>query len=211
MLIEKDTIKCEAVFNDDRSHRFLWKRVWNKDKPLVTVIMLNPCLSDNIITDTTTTLVTNNIARMERYGGVIVVNLYSLLTNKLNFRWNSDADLSEPENDSYILKAANESEAVILAWGKAADTNLRIADRAEQVLKLLEPCAEKMFLISDGERSGLHPLTPALRSAWQLEAFSLADWRTAQAAKATTGAASAVAKPTDSTAEKTAAAAEPNT
>ena len=31
MITEKDTIKCEAVFNEDRTHRFLWKRVWDKD------------------------------------------------------------------------------------------------------------------------------------------------------------------------------------
>ena len=64
MITEKDTIKCEAVFNDEKTHRFLWKRVWNKDKPLACVIMLNPCLSDNIVTDTTTSLVVNNVAML---------------------------------------------------------------------------------------------------------------------------------------------------
>lgn len=87
MITEKDTIKCEAIFNDDHTHRYLWKRVWNKDKPLAAVIMLNPCMSDNIVTDTTTTLVVNNVARLEKYGGVIIVNLYSLLASKLSFRW----------------------------------------------------------------------------------------------------------------------------
>ena len=51
--IWEDNIKCESIFNDDRTHRFLWRRIWDKDKPIITVIMLNPCLSDNIITDTT--------------------------------------------------------------------------------------------------------------------------------------------------------------
>ena len=51
MLNEKDTIRCESVFNDDRTHRFLWKRVWDKDKPIACVIMLNPCIADNIIND----------------------------------------------------------------------------------------------------------------------------------------------------------------
>ena len=54
MFTEKATIKCEAVFSDDHAHRFLWKRVWEKSKPIATVIMLNPCESDGIITDTTT-------------------------------------------------------------------------------------------------------------------------------------------------------------
>lgn len=172
MITEKDTIKCESVFNEDRTHRFLWRRVWNKDKPMAAVVMLNPCISDNIITDTTTALVVNNIARMEEFGGVTIVNLYSLLTNKLNFRWNSDEDLNAEENDTYIKKVAEESSVVILAWGKSADTNQRIGDRADDVLKLLSPHKNKLKVITDGEREGLHPLTPILRKSWLLTPFN---------------------------------------
>ena len=88
--------------------------------------MLNPAQSDDIVMDTTSSLVVNNIARLERFSGaqsqrpwplpphtppnqkvsasiasaekgfsgVEVLNLYSLLTSKLNFRWNSDEDLN---------------------------------------------------------------------------------------------------------------------
>jgi hypothetical protein len=171
MITEKDTIKCEAIFNDNHTHRYLWKRVWNKDKPLAAVIMLNPCMSDNIVTDTTTTLVVNNVARLEKYGGVIIVNLYSLLASKLSFRWNSDEDLNGEENDTYIRKAAEDATAVIIAWGKAINTNARIEERAVQVINLLEPYREKLYVISDGERLGLHPLTPAIRQVWQLVPF----------------------------------------
>ena len=108
MQIDKDTMKCESIFNDERTHRYLWKRVWNKDKPIAAVIMLNPCLSDNIVTDTTTALVCNNVARLEEYGGVIILNLYSQLTPKLNFRWNSDEELNDADNDICIGKAAAE-------------------------------------------------------------------------------------------------------
>ncbi|MBE7041061.1 MAG: DUF1643 domain-containing protein [Ruminococcaceae bacterium] len=168
MLTEKDTIKCESIFNEDRTHRFLWKRVWNKDKPLMTVIMLNPCHADNIITDTTTALVVNNVARLEEYGGVSIVNLYSLLTSKLNFRWNADEELNHEENDNYIKKAAEESETVVLAWGKSTDTNQRIAERAEHVVAMLFGMKEKLKWITDGFRTGVHPLTPTLRNKWNL-------------------------------------------
>lgn len=171
MQIEKATIKCEAIFNDDRTHRYLWKRVWSKDKPIAAVIMLNPCISDTIVTDTTTTLTVNNIALLETYGGVVILNLFSRLTNKLNFRWNSDEDLNDPENDDFIRKTAADCETVILAWGRAADHTQRISDRAHVVLEQLKPFADKLFLISDGERCGLHPLTPSIRSHWQLVPF----------------------------------------
>ena len=131
MINEKETIKCEAIFNDERTHRFLWRRVWNKDKPLAYVIMLNPCMADGIITDTTTYLVVNNVACLERFGGVEIVNLYSLLTSKLNFRWNSDDDLYMKENDDYIRKSAADCEMIILAWGTGVSTNKRVCARVD--------------------------------------------------------------------------------
>lgn len=168
MLIEKDTIKCEAVFSDDRTHRFLWKRVWDKDKPIAAVIMLNPCMADNIITDTTTSLVVNNVAKLGEYGGVEILNLYSKLTTKLRFT-ESDEELNDKENDSYILKAVEESSIAILAWGKAVNINERIEERAVEVINLLKPYHDKLYMITDGERAGLHPLTPCIRGGWILE------------------------------------------
>ena len=171
MINEKDTIRCEAIFNDEHTHRYLWRRTWSKDKPLATVIMLNPCMADTLTMDTTTFLVVNNIAKLEEYGGVIIVNLFSMMSNKISFRWNSDEDLNGPENDNYIRKAATESEVVILAWGRTQDTNQRIADRAIAVLSLLQDCKEKLRVLSDGLRDGIHPLTPSVRSQWVLKPF----------------------------------------
>jgi hypothetical protein len=125
--------------------------------------------------DATTTYVVNNIARLEKYGGVAIINLYSKLTVKLNFRWNDDTELNDSENDTYIVKMAEECETVILAWGRGADTHKRITARAEVVLELLKPYKEKLMLISDGERDGLHPLTPSIRSQWQLKPYQYED------------------------------------
>lgn len=172
MITEKDTIKCESIFNDDRTHRFLWKRVWNKDKPLMAVIMLNPCHSDNIVTDTTTSLVVNNVARLEEYGGVEILNLYSLLTPKLNFRWNDDSDLNHEDNDSYIKKAAEECKTVLLAWGRSGNINQRIEERVVKIINLLQPYEDKLYMITDGIRIGLHPLTPCLRNTWKIVPFN---------------------------------------
>ena len=168
MITEKDTIKCESIFNDDRTHRYLWKRVWDKDKPLISVIMLNPSQADNIITDTTTYLVVNNVANLGEYGGVEVLNLYSKLTTKLRFS-ESDDELNCEENDSCILKSVESTSKTILAWGKAANTNVRIEERAIEVLNMIKEYKDKLYVLSDGERNGLHPLTPSIRSQWALE------------------------------------------
>lgn len=168
MITERETIKCEAVFNVERTHRFLLKRIWDKSKPLATVIMLNPCDADALLADTTTYLVVNNVARLEEFGGVIIVNLYSLLTSKLILKWSPNEELSLGENDDYIKKASEDASKIILAWGRGVDSNKRLAERAMQVLNNLMPYKEKLFVISDGERVGLHPLTPSIRNGWTL-------------------------------------------
>ncbi len=168
MITEKDTIKCEAIFNDEHTHRYLWSRVWDKDKPTVSIIMLNPCQSDNIITDTTTSLVVNNVARLGEFGGVEILNLYSKLTSKLNFK-ETDEELNDKENDSYILKSVEASSKTIIAWGKASNSNARIEERAVQIINMLKKHKEKLYMISDGIRVGLHPLTPTIRNKWILE------------------------------------------
>ena len=168
MITEKDTIKCEAIFNDSHTHRYLWKRIWDKDKPTIAIIMLNPCQADNIVTDTTTSLVVNNVAKLQEYGGVEILNLYSKLTTKLSFK-EPDEELNDKENDSYILKSVESSSKTIIAWGKASNSNTRIEERAIQVINLLLPYQEKLYMISDGSRIGLHPLTPSIRSKWILE------------------------------------------
>lgn len=168
MITEKDTIKCEAIFNDERTHRFLWRRVWDKDKPTISIIMLNPCQSDNIITDTTTSLVVNNVAKLGEFGGVEILNLFSKLTSKLSFK-ETDEELNDKENDSYIIKSVESSSKTIIAWGKASNSNARIEERAVEVINLLGKHKEKLYMISDGIRVGLHPLTPTIRSKWILE------------------------------------------
>lgn len=173
MLIEKDTIKCESIFNDERTHRYLWRRVWDMEKPIIAIIMLNPCLSDTVVTDTTTSLVVNNVAKLQDYGGVEILNLYSKLTNKIRFAVETDEELNDKENDNYILKAVAASSKTILAWGKASNSNARIEERATQVINLLSPYQEKLYAISDGERTGLHPLTPSVRGNWILEKFNI--------------------------------------
>ena len=167
MLNEKDTIKCESIFNDERTHRFWWKRVWDAKKPIACVIMLNACVADNVIMDTSTYLVVNNVANLEDYGGVIIVNLFSKLTSKLNFRWNGIEDYNMPENDNYIKKAAEESEIVVLAWGKGVANNNSIEERAIDVINILDAHKSKMRVIYDGEKAGVHPLTPSVRIGWQ--------------------------------------------
>ena len=172
MITEKDTVKCESIFSDDKEHRLYFKKVWNKDLPLCTVITISPALADNIVLDTTVSLIQSNVARQERWGGFICVNLFTKISAKLQMRWSSDMQLNSYENDHFILKAAQESDTIILAYGRGAELNVRISNRAKQVIDLLEEHKEKFRVISDGEKKGIHPLTPSCRNHWILEPYT---------------------------------------
>lgn len=172
MIINKETIKTEVILSDDRQHRLLLKQVWNKEKPIACVITIHPTIDNALQIDDTTKLIINGILNLESFGGVSIVNLFTLLTPKLQLRWARDIDINDLENDNYIKKAASEASIVLIAWGRGVEQNIRLKKRADQVISLLSDQKEKLKVISDGERSGVHPLTPSVRKiTWILEDY----------------------------------------
>lgn len=172
MISKKENIKCECQYSDDLKHRFTLKRCWNKNLPTACILTIHPNFSENINMDMTTFLTINGIVNLDQYGSVILVNLFSLITNKLQMRWARDMDINHPENDNYIKKAAEESSVILLAYGRGVLNNARILNRVKQLLDVLSDHKDKFMVISDGEREGLHPLTPSTRSiVWKLVPF----------------------------------------
>ena len=71
MNIEKSTINCETIYNEDKTHKFVLKRTWDKEKAKACVRMLNPGHADTVTQDTTTYLVMNNAALLD-FGEVML-------------------------------------------------------------------------------------------------------------------------------------------
>ncbi len=63
MLEETTIIKSKAIFSDDKEHRLLLRKEWNREKPSAMVIMINPNTADTVNFDMTTMLVLNNVSR----------------------------------------------------------------------------------------------------------------------------------------------------
>ena len=165
---EKFTVDCEAVFDENRSHRFIWKRVWKKDLPVACVITLNPGSDDCFELDLTSMLILNNVYRLRKYGGVSVVNLFSKITGKLTKDDYVENDV-DSKNIKYIQKAAESADTVIIAWGKSGETNNHIKEREETVLNVLSEYKDKLVWIGDDYgNNGLHPLYPSVRKSWRL-------------------------------------------
>ncbi len=171
MLTERATIKTETIFSDDRQHRYLLRKEWEPKKLKATIIMTNPSAADMLIVDHTTMYTVNNLVRLD-YGGVDIVNLISKPTTKLNVK----EDLTAPDetNIGVILKSAEKSETIIIAWGKLGENNKKVRDVQDLLLSRLQPFAEKLHEIADEKGgSGFHPLAPSVRFAWRLKKFEM--------------------------------------
>jgi hypothetical protein len=121
MQTDKAAVKTEAVFSDDRKHRYLLRKEWEPKKPRATIIMTNPSTADMLTMDYTTLYIMNNIVRLD-FGSIDIVNLVSKTTLKLNVKDDMDIKPSA-ENLDFILKSAEKSDKVILAWGKLGENN----------------------------------------------------------------------------------------
>ncbi|MDR1020436.1 MAG: DUF1643 domain-containing protein, partial [Synergistaceae bacterium] len=64
MQVDKAVMKTEAVFSDDRNHRYLLRKEWDAKKKKAVVIMTNPSTADTFMLDYTTMYILNNLARL---------------------------------------------------------------------------------------------------------------------------------------------------
>lgn len=135
IVTEYECIKCEAIFSDDKKHRYLLKKTWDESKPYACVIMFNPRFSDCLRTDTTTNKVMNYLLGIEDkdYGGIYFMNLYSIMT-KDKEEVTGDLKKNIPsETDYYLNEVLKQSADIFLAWGINKDL-----DRIHEVLKIIK-------------------------------------------------------------------------
>lgn len=164
-MLEKCSIKTEAIYNDDKSHRYSLRKVWDNSKAFAAIIMISPSDKANTVcSDVTTTYVVNN-CYSQGFGSVEILNIYSKI-NQNEFE-------STPENDQHILYTCKHADTIILAWGKG-QTKRSVRKRIADVINMLSPYQEKLMEIADGEgNSGYHPLCAAVRLKWNLVPASI--------------------------------------
>ena len=172
MLTEKLTLKTETVFSDDRCNRYLLRKEWDIKKPKATIIMTNPSAADLMTIDYTTLYILNNISKLD-FGSVDIVNLSSKVTTKLNAKLDLDVEI-EKENAEFILKSAEKSDKIIIAWGKIGENNQRVRMAQDNLLKILQPFKDKLccIAVSENGECGFHPLAPQIRFEWFLREFT---------------------------------------
>lgn len=170
MPIEVITMKMKCVFSEDSSHRFLMKKIWNKELPQANIITIAPSECHNVVNDLTTNIITNNL-HMLGFGGYTMTNLISKIGVDVK-KIKNTKDLWNNESDKHILSCAEAADKIIVAWGSFAHTRKQFANREKQVLELLKPFQDKIYQITDGaDRQFLHPLTPCVRNSFILQPY----------------------------------------
>ena len=169
MIEENNTMVTSAIFSEDNTHRYLLNKEWDASLLNTMVIMLQAGKSNALIQDVTTCNIINCVSELdERYGSVTIVNLFSRVDLELDSDINID-DFTDEENDRQIEQVAEKAEIIVLAYGKAHETNLCVKQRVKEVIELLKQHKDKMFVIGDEKgRRGFSAMYPKVRNKWIL-------------------------------------------
>lgn len=165
----KTTLHTKAVFSDDGSKRYLLQKVWDGEKPRMTVIMLAPSEAAGIELDSSTLLVLNNVSRLG-YGSVDILNLFATL-NDFSLK---EAEEEDAENLRAIVTSAKKADCIVYAAGVGKAKNKAFVRRQQQVMEALAPYEKKLHCLcrENGEARLQHPLSPAVRY-WKLSPLSV--------------------------------------
>ena len=105
----------DAFLSEDRMYRYGLSRVWDKSRPYVLFIGLNPSTADENKDDPTIRRCVDYVCKWG-YGGLKMANLFA-------YRATLPSDLrkaKEPigvDNDKYIKELSKSAAITIVAWG----------------------------------------------------------------------------------------------
>lgn len=166
------TLTTEAIFNDERTKRYLLRKVWDENLPKLTIVMLAPSEASGVALDTTTQLCLNN-ASLLGYGSIAIVNLFATIND---FDLKQQTGFGDPDNLKAIVEACQNCDQIVYAPGTGKARNKFFINRQEEVLKALLPLEEKLScLCNEICNTRLHhPLSPAVRT-WNLSPLKVSE------------------------------------
>ena len=108
-------VRGTAVLSTDQTRRYLLTRRWDEG-PLMAWVMLNPSTADARTDDATITRCTRRARDFGAFGGIAVVNLFSLRATDPRALTNYP-DPVGAGNDSFIVRTCRTVVLVVAAWG----------------------------------------------------------------------------------------------
>jgi hypothetical protein len=136
-----------AIFSECRNYRYALIRIWDENKPRIMFIGLNPSTANESQNDPTIRRVIN-FAKGWGYGGVFMLNLFSIISSNPNVL----LTCADPvDNDRYLKSFGEQSKDILFAWG-----NFKQADKRAKVVSSMFEKAVCLGLNKNGTPK--HPL-----------------------------------------------------
>lgn len=152
----KGNIELETTFSNDMRHRYYLKRKYrttkyslNQDK--LCFILINPSYADELLFDKTNMLA-SNIGVRQKFNEVVILNMYSLITNNTKDLKKTKNNWNDLINDKIILNECLSSKRIILAWG----SDISFSERRSELLNLFNAhnLLENVFRIVYTSKNG---------------------------------------------------------
>jgi hypothetical protein len=130
--VTEDIVDSRCVWDGHKNeYRYTLLRVWDKSKPKIVFIGLNPSVADERQDDNTVRKCIN-IARRDGYGSMIMLNAYAYRSTDPK-ALTTEPNVVGTHNDHHIAKACKDADKIVVAWGNHATD-----DRHSTLLKVLE-------------------------------------------------------------------------
>lgn len=122
----------KARFSKNKCHRYFLERCWNKKKPALMIIGLNPSTADAINNDPTVARCIN-FGKTWGYGRIYMMNIFAYrATNPIIMK--AAKNPIGKENDKWLVRVAARSDMILAAWGNHGF----YLDRDIQIITLLK-------------------------------------------------------------------------
>lgn len=158
-------------FSDCGLYRYTLRRNWMAGRDRICFVMLNPSIADAHIDDPTTRRAAA-FAHKFSCRNYLAVNLFALRSTDPKGLKAVDDPIG-PENDAYLLAAAEWADEIVVAWG----TGGAYMDRGKQVIELLSDYP----LWCLGRTKHGHPRFPLyLSKDTEFERFIAPSWSTTE-------------------------------
>jgi hypothetical protein len=158
------TIEAEALFDESKIYRYSLKRRWDKEKPNVTYILLNPSKADHLKNDDTFSFCMN-YATDSGYGQLEIVNLFAYRCTNSDELKSASLPIVGPLNDYYILESLEGADLIVAGWGSKGS----LRNRDNEVKKLLK--GHNVLCFSDSRNLQLPRHPGRLKSDFELIEF----------------------------------------
>ena len=109
-----------AHFSKCRSYRYRLWRIWDKEKPFVLFICLNPSTANEYVDDPTIRRCVGFAKRWD-YGGAVMMNLFAFCATDPVQLYKADKPIVGEVNNEQIFEQCEKAGIIVTAWGNGGN------------------------------------------------------------------------------------------